>query len=516
MAMKYTLTQEQLDELTIELQRSRRKSRRLTWRERLTGRVQRAHQRSQGEHTYAGRFKPWDITRFLPAYDPDDLDYETLEWLSEFYLVRPALMFLVTTILAAIKNATLECKDADVVAFHKELTIPKLSDLAEKSLKALVYGVSFNEVIREAEDVAVEREEEESEETVTAYQGYALPIREVRHNYIGTVTDVWKDEKGHLAGYTQERTTDVPVGLQVPGSTSWCFVYSVNDAENPVWGKPEIRFAYELAYWANIFVSLAMRRGEKEAGGSLVGYAPIGRSEVEGESVDNLEYLAEILGKLQDHLVTVFPFEIDPVTKTQMWGFSEAGVAERANIAMAMLEYLGKWVFLVLLVPPDVLEVATKPFGSRSAVQTLFDAFLTRVQGLADRWASQVEEQILRPLTKEHFGEQAPKVTIKLVLSDFQREVLSEIFTALLSGHPDVFRLNLGKMAEELGVPVKSEEEIQATPQPPGPPAAKEQEPPSPALTLDLSEGLRWDEIVAQAELLVRAGVPAETSVRLQ
>lgn len=512
---QYVLNEDQYDELVDLQQQQRRRRSKLTWRERLTGKRTAKARKAQSAHTYAGRQRPWDPLRFLPAYDPKDLDYETLEWLESFYLVRPALMFLVTTILAAVKNAVLECKDLDIAAFHTDLTLPKLLDLAQKSFRALTFGVSFNEVIREDREVTVEREDEGEGETVTAYQGNALPIREIRHNWIETVTDVWKDEHGGLAGYTQDRKTDV--GLADKGSTSWCFVYSVNDESNPVWGKPEIRFAYELAYWANTFIALAMRRGEKEAGGSIIGYAPIGFSDVEGQEVDNLEYLADILAKLQDHLVSVFPFEVDEITKQQKWGFSEVVLTERSNIILQILEYLGKWVFLSLLVPPDVLEVASKPHGSRSAVETLFDAFLIRVQYMADRWADQVEKQLLMPLTREHFGEQAAKVTLKLILSDHQKQVLHDAFTALLSGHPDVGRLNLSQMAEDLGVPVKTEEELEATAleEPQGPPKTEEEEEetPTPALALGLTEGVKWEDVVAQAEMLVRAGVPEDTMV---
>ena len=517
----YQLTQEQMNDYTALQEERQRKKR--NWLDRLLGRKAEAAQQ-QSKHTYAGPYKPYDPLRFIRPYHPDDLDIETLDWLADSYTVRPALMFIVTTILAAIKNATIECKDPDIVAFIKELVHPKLLDLWEKSAKALKHGVSFNEVIRSNEDVEVEREDKETGETTMAYKGYALIPDEVRHNVIETITDVWKDENGKLAGYTQDRETHV--GLAQPDSTSWCFVYSVNDEENPVWGKPEIRFVYSLAYWTDVFISLAMRRGEKEASGALVGHAPKGKTDVEGEMVDNLEHMANILSQLQDHLVTVFPWEVDPTTKEQMWGFMEVALSERSDIAKAMLEYLAKWIFLTLLVPPDVLEVATKPFGSRSAVETLWDAFLVRMQGLGDRWADKVEERLLMPLVREHFGQQAPKVNLILVLSQAQKEVIKEAFTVILTNHPDVPRLDLPQMAEDLGIPVKKEEEMpapvpeQPAPPKPGeeekPPAPGEEEAPTPALTLELGEGMRWDEVVEQARLLLDVGVPAETSVRVK
>lgn len=515
----YVITQEQLNEY-IDLQQRTKKR---TWLDRLLGRKAEAAER-QSEHTYAGPYKPYDPLRFIRPYHPDDLDIETLDWLADFYAVRPALMFIITTILAAIKNATIECKDPDIVAFIKQLVLPKLLDLWEKSSKALKHGVSFNEVIRANEDVEVEREDKETGETKTAYKGYALIPDEVRHNVWNTVTDVWKDENGKLAGYTQDRETHV--GLAQPGSTSWCFVYSVNDEENPVWGKAEIRLVYSLAYWTDDFISLAMRRGEKEAGGAIVGYAPVGKTPVESGEVDNLDHMANILAQLQDHLVTVFPWEVDPITKTQKWGFQEVALSERSDIAKAMLEYLAKWIFLTLLVPPDVLEVSTKPFGSRSAVETLWDAFLVRMQGLGDRWADKVEERLLMPLVREHFGQQAPKVELILVLSQAQKEIIKEAFTAILTNHPDVPRLDLPQMAEDLGIPVKKEEEMPApapAPEQPGPPkpeetppAPREEKTPMPALTLALGEGMRWEEIVEQARVLLDVGVPAETPVRVE
>lgn len=516
----YQLTQEQLDAL-LDLQQQRQaRGRRLSWRERLTGRVAEAKLK-QTEHTYAGPYKSWDPLRFIQDYHPDDLDYDTLEWLEDFYAVRPSLMFIIATILSAVKEAAIECDDPDIVAFLQELVKPLLLDLCEKSFKALVYGVSFNEIIREGEDVEVEREDDETGESQAAYKGWALLPKEVRHNYVATITDVWKDENGHLAGYTQDRTTDV--GLAEPGSTSWCFVYSVNDESNPVWGKPELRLVYSLAYWLNTFISLAMRRGEKEAGGALIGFAPIGSSDVEGEQVDNLTHMANILSRLQDNFITVFPWQVDPITKGQMWGFNEVALSERSEVAMKMIEYLGKWIFLTLLVPPDVLEVASKPHGSRSAVETLFDAFLIRMQGLGDRWAMQVEAQLLNPLAKEHFGAQAPKVRLTLLLSEAQKAVIREVFTNLLTTHQDVGRLDLTQMAEDLGVPVKSSEEIEATAPPERPeqerlpkPEGEEEEEfptPEPALTLELEPGKPWDKLVEEARLLLDVGLPEDTRV---
>jgi len=493
----------------------------------------------QQQHIYPGTFRALDALRFLKEYDPSSVSYDTLKWLSEFFASRPAFLFLITTLLAAVRNAHFKNDNPDIAAFHEELTKPWLRKLASVSFKyAFRDGVSFNEIVRIAEQVEVKREDEETGEKTTAYSGTALVIDQIIHAVVTTITDVWKTEREKPAGFTQDGKATVycpgiepQEGQPDPSfNLSWAWIYSINDEENPVWGEAELKVIYELAYWITLFMAQAMRRAEREGSGAMIGHAPIGTSTVEDanggtEEVDNLRYLADLASQLQEHFVAIFPFEVDVQTGQLKWNLQEMSLSEKSTIFLKMVEFLKKAIFVTLLVPEDVLHIGDRPYGSRTAVQTLFDAFEERMAGILDAWVKQVEEQILRPSDVEHFGATAPRTSLVVKLTDAQRARAAAIFEKVLGAHPDTGRLDLVKWAEEEGIPVKEQEDREAqaqqapsqSPQPttqPQPQPEKAPPTPTPQLALDPTV-YSFGEAVEHAQVLLEAGWPADTEIVL-
>jgi len=403
--------------------------------------------------SYSGTSSSSQLTSSLSNYfTTGDISFDILEKMRKDGVVKAGLVFKKAPVLRAIRKAKIVCEDKKIEAFLEKVFLPHLYELALTSLKAFEFGISFHEKVFKREDLNVEYENEETRKKEVAYKGYALTPYKYKFNHPMTISKIETiPETQEFNGYVQ--TPNILIPFQK------AFVFAVNDF-NSLWGESELIPTYPYWFWKELITAYYMRYLEKRATPPMIGMAPVGKSYSgdNEEVVDNLNWLAEVASHLRDGMTAVFPAAYDEGGR-QLWDLKELSVSDRGNVYRDALDWSEAAIFRSLLVPDKPISQMLQ-VGSYSLANVQFEAFLMVSESVLMEFLDAVEKDILKQLVELNFGANAPEVQIQTPpLSDEERARYYDIFKSLLVGHPQASRIDLLKLAEELGIPVTEAEE---------------------------------------------------------
>lgn len=413
-------------------------------------------------------------TQHLGEWKPSEwLTPEIVDQMKKNGVIKTGLFLKKAPILATVKKMTIRHEVPQVEGFLNHVMSPILHDLFWTSLTGMDYGVSLSEKVFKAERLTFKYVQKGVTRT---FNNDAIFYRKIKWNNPRTIKKIKIEPTTQdYNGYVQSGALGATLSGNIPSlglgygdidiPVDKSFMWGKNQ-ENSLWGCSDLDAVYEYWYWLELLSGYYMRYLEKLATPPLIGYAPPGTtySKDYDSQVENLGWLADMLGRLQDGMAIVFPSQYDANSRNRLWEAKELNISTRGDLYSTAIGWLELAIFKGLFVPDKPVSQgtgATGNFGSYALADVQFEAFL-----VAEEWdllslVNAINKYVIRPLIDLNFG---PKVADAIIqhppLSRELKQRVYDIFLSLVANHPDYQAINFRDIADELGVAMYSEEEL--------------------------------------------------------
>lgn len=400
---------------------------------------------------------------------------EIVDQMKKNGVIKTGLFLKKAPILATVKKIHIKHEIPRIEGFLNHVMQPLWRELFWTALTGMDYGVALHEKVFKSERLNFRYAQSN---TMRTFSGDALFYKKIKWNNPRTIKKIkiqnkTQDYDGYVqssgfistssAGSISPGGNFGPTDIDIPVWKS--FMWGKNQ-ENSLWGSSDLDGVYEYWYWLELLSGYYMRYLEKLATPPIVGYAPPGTtySKDEDRAVENLSWLADMLGRLQDGMAIVFPSQFDFNSRNRLWEAKELVISSRGDLYSTAIAWLELAIFKGIFVPDKPVSQgagAQGNFGSYAMADVQFEAFL-----VAEEWdllnlVDSINKYVIRPLIDLNFGEKAADAIIHHPpLSRELKQRVYDIFLGLVANHPDYNAINFRDIAEELGVALYSEEEV--------------------------------------------------------
>jgi len=422
--------------------------------------------RKQRELTYRGArvISPYDaLLKQEPR--PPDIGLDTIRSMENDPVIVYGLSLLYAPILASVRDARIECEDLNIKAFLEATFLPLLYPLVRDCLLALPDGSSIFEKVWESRYIEVERDDVDGDGgTKTAYKGNALVYKQFRHISMETLDEIFVTYPGQdFDGFSQQL---FPVPARVWAWKS--LVYANQFNRGGYYGRSALNCVYAPWYIRQKWQALETLWYSKRAAPPRIGYAPPGLSQDEdGNDVDNLQFLAQQLYRLEEFITIALPSEIDENSGKPLWTVEELGPSAptgsspyREGIAALNTEIL-QGLFVVEDAPPASRSTQQTYYQGKSRYVSFVDALEMRREDIYQT----ISRYCLPQLIEDNFGVgeggilPVAHIQGKKISAELERMLLFLLGLLSNAGHPDLQLLDLRNIAEMVGIQVKPESE---------------------------------------------------------
>lgn len=416
---------------------------------------------------------------FIRDTRPDLIGFDTLDRMRRHAPIKAALTLIKMPILSRVRMAEAECEDADIQAVVQKELIDSglLYKLAVSSLRALDFGVAFHEKRWVTKELHVEYETEDIEtgERVqkTAWDGIAHTYKEIREVNPATITEILRRtvHRGYTGVEADESFDGFVQGMDQDGVKRevdpYCsFVYTYSKEYGNMWGEPRNRDAYPYYMWAQFVLKAWMMWVERKVVPPNKAWFPMGQSRMpDGSMIDN-QIIALMMGKALNNSSTV-ALPSTNIAKDARggtgrrimrdWDIEEVSRTDVTEIFKTTKEELDNDMFRAMFAPPRTFDAGSGDGGLFSTdAQAHFDVFLSTEDGIILDFSDSSGDFMVTPFVNVNFGEDAPPCRIKIPgLSDEQRQMLEETFTALVANVNNQDRVDFDALATRFSVPLK-------------------------------------------------------------
>jgi len=408
-----------------------------------------------GELTYRG------MSYKSPFVNPgewkpgDWIDPKIIDQMKKNGVIKTALFLKKAPILAVIQKSKIKHPNPKVEGYLNYVLGPILYNLCYTSLFALDYGVSLHEKVFEAGNLSFKYDHDG---TMRTFKGPSIHYKKIKWNNPRTIKEIKIQEKSQdFNGYTQTAGMR-DIEISIDKSFMWG-----KGQENTLWGSSDLDAVYEYWYWLELLSGYYMRYMEKLATPPLLGYAPPGNtySRDTNSSVENMSWLAEVASRLQDGMAIVMPSQFDANARHRLWELRELAMSTRGDLYQTAIGWLENAIFKGMFVPDKPVSQGTQSFGSYALADIQFEAFLVGEEWDLHSMVRNVERYVIRPLIDLNFGPQfEDAVLFYPPMSRELKQRVYEVFKDLIDGHPDYNAINFIDIANELGIPVYTDEQI--------------------------------------------------------
>lgn len=400
-----------------------------------------------GKFTWSGRSQPNTLS-FLSRFGAiryDSLDWDTLDVMRRNPMVKLGLVVRASPIFTALREARVECADEKIKAFIEDQFLNRwLLRVASSSLiPGYVYGSAPHEKVWETKDLDIKYIPEGETEEQTAFSGPALVYGKIDFVHPSTLEGYLTNKKtGDFEGFVQQDPQGGSKGIEVE---AWkAFVYSNRFLFGGYWGESEEEDIYPSWYYASFFRALLADYVRLRAIPPVIGHAPWGsRTTVDGDEVDNISYAGEVLLQAFESQVVVLPWEPDPNTGNNMWGYSELSTARRVEaVFIDAIEELEVNILRGLLVPERTVTQNKAAVGSYNQAEIHQERLLDMTKLEVDDFVLAVNRWLIPQLVEDNFGANAPECRIFVrSVSERLKEKLFSVLISLLQNDTDDSRV---------------------------------------------------------------------------
>ena len=416
-----------------------------------------------GELTYRGSRLPSAYTNLLKQeYRPDDIGLDTIRQMEKDPVVHYGYSLIVAPILASVRDAHIECDDPDIKAFLEATFLPLLYPLMRDCLLALLDGTAVFEKVWEPRYVEVNRDDQDSEDgkTVTAYKGNALVYKKFRRVDVATLDQIHITHPDQdFDGFSQKAT---PIPIRVP---AWKALVYANEAHrNGFYGRSLLNYVYAPFFFRQRLQVLSMLWHSKRASPPRIGFAPPGKSTDEsGGEVDNLQFMADRLFRLEEFITIALPNVYDETSRQRLWDVLELPAPAGGSPYGEGIAALNAEILTGMFVVEDQPAMPNQSTMSYYRGKSKFESFVDALEQRREDCYSTLSRYCLQQLIEDNFlkngRERHPEAKIrgKKISSELERVLLYLIGILANAAHPDMQMLNLVGMAEQAGLAVKPE-----------------------------------------------------------
>ncbi len=411
------------------------------------------------EKTYRGiNYQSPLMGNMLGEYKPfDALTPQVIDQMKRNGVIKTGLFLKKAPILAVIAKSTIKHENPRIQAYLNFVMRDILYPLVQSSLLAMEYGVSLHEKVWLAEAITFKYTDPNG--VNRTFNGNSIHYKKIKWNNPQTIKKInIQDKSQDFDGYVQANgAQDIPISVEKS------FMFGKGQ-ENTLWGTSDLDSVYEYWYWLELISGYHMRYLEKLGTPPLIGYAPNGitYSRDAEKAVENITWLAELAGQLQDGVAIVLPSVFDPNSRNRMWELKEMTISDRGDLYGNATVWLEGAILKGLFVPDKPVSSGNTSIGSYALADVQFEAFLVGEEWDTQSLVRNIERYVLRPLIDLNFGEKAADAQIQHPpLSRELKQRVFDIFKSLVSGHPDYSSINFKAIADELGIPIYSDAELQ-------------------------------------------------------
>ena len=411
---------------------------------------------SMSEKTYRGPSRQAYMP-FVGEFKPTDyLTPEIVDQMKKNGVIKTGLFIKKAPILGVLAKFRIKHENPQVEAYLNHVMKDLLFEIVQSSLYAFDYGISLHEKVFEAEKISFKYQLNGKTRT---FNGNSIHYKKIKWNNPRTIKRI----------NIQEGTQDYDGYVQMDGYGEnviplfKSFMWG-RYQENSLWGNSDLDAVYEYWYWLEILSGYFMRYLEKLGTPPMVGYAPPGTtySRDEGNVVENMTWLADLAGRLQDGMAIVMPSVFDGNSRNRLWELKEMPISNRGDLHKMAIEWLENSIFKGLFVPDKpVSSHSSGQHGSYALADVQFEAFLIGLEWDIRSLTNNIEKYVLRPLIDLNFGQNIADAELFYppLSREFKQRVY-DIFVTLIHGHPDYDAINFKTIADELGIPLYTEEEL--------------------------------------------------------
>lgn len=411
------------------------------------------------EISYRGREAPSlaAFKRNMGEFRSSPIEFDILDKIRRHPMAKLGLIIKVAPIAVAIKEARVKCDDPDIAAFIKAALVDKLlNDLIQSSVKLMyAYGVAPHEKVWHSTRVKATRIDEDTGDEITVWDKPALVYKKIKFVHPASIDRFLIDETTKdFDGFVQVPPTgqdEEPVG-------AWKSFVLVNQFDTGgFWGESDLEDAYPYWYYAELFRALLADYARFKAVPPIIGHAPSGyRENPDGEQIDMMEYMANILGGTFENQIVVIPFEADE-NGTMKWGFEELNVSDRSDVYHRTIEDLEIMILRALVVPERTVTQDRAAVGTYIQAEVHAERMLDAAKAEVERFIEAVNKWLIPQLVEDNFGLDQPKCELEVInISEMLKAKLHNIVitllqndkTGIISAHVDFVRL-----LESLNIP---------------------------------------------------------------
>ena len=409
----------------------------------------------KGQTSYRGR-GGYHLNAFMESIEwkPESLTYPTLDRMRRNGQVQLGLAIKDSPVYSAMREAEIECEDADVHAFLNHVFLkPLLIPLTRSSLTAHVFGAAFHEKVFDNVDLHVEYQDDDGVVRV-AYDGVATVPRKIMLNDIQTIKEIRTDKQTQdYRGYTQRGRAAEP---DIPVEDWKSFVFSLNTVYGGLWGEATLWYAYPYWYYLELFRALQADWLRTRAINPIIARAPVGTTQnQDGEDVDQLTWAGEVIRNCYDNMVVALPNTRDPETGNWEYDYDELDLSSDSGaVYQTAIENLGTMVLRSLVVPERTTTQAVQAGGYNEAkahVEAMVEAAKQEVEVLVEHIDRYIFPQLIEWNFKDRFTRHLPKAYLNArTISEDLKAKLMSVLIAMLQNDSENGRVRERIAAEDL------------------------------------------------------------------
>lgn len=407
------------------------------------------------QNTYRG-LGGYHLNNFMKAteWKPEGLTYTTLNRMRRNGQVQLGLAIKDSPVYSAMREAEIECEDADVRAFLTQTFLrPLLMPLTRSSLTAHVFGAAFHEKVFENRDVRIVYEDEAGEEHI-AYDGVAMILHKIMLNDIRTIKEIRIDPKTQdFRGYVQlGRGADPDVEVE-----DWkAFLFSLNTVYGGLHGEPSLWYTYPYWYYMELFRALQADWLRLRAINPIIGRGPMGTVvSQDNEEVDALTWTGEVIRNCYDAMVVVLPNSRDE-TGNYIYDYNELNLSsDSGGVYQDAIDNLGTMCLRSLVVPERSTTQATMAGGYNEAMahlEAMIEAAKQEVELLVFHIDRYVLPQLIEWNFKDRFVRHLPKAYLnaRTITEDLKAKLMSVLIALIQNDPSENARLQMSIAIQEL------------------------------------------------------------------
>ena len=404
--------------------------------------------------TYRGRMG-YHLNAFMQAVEwkPSGLTYDTLDRMRRNGQVQLGLAIKDSPVYSAMREAEIECEDADVRAFLNHVFLrPLLMPLTRSSLTSHVFGAAFHEKVFDNVDLHVTYKDDDGAEHV-AYDGVATVPRKIMLNNIATIKDIRIDKDTQdYRGYIQRGR---PGKRDVEVEDWKSFVFALNTVYGGLWGEATLWYAYPYWYYLELFRALQADWLRTRAINPIIARAPTGTiMNQDDEEVDQLVWAGTVIRNCYDSMVVSLPNTRDELGN-YIYDYDELDLSsESGAVYQTAIENLGTMVLRSLVVPERTTTQAVQAGGYNEAkahVEAMVEAAKQEIELLVQHIDRYIFPQLIEWNFKDRFTTRLPKAYLNArTISEDLKTKLMSVLIAMLQNDSENGRVRERIAAEAL------------------------------------------------------------------